>query len=90
MLEILTFWGDDFSVSCDLASDAPYQWLRRKAEPCNGTISDCYTVLEDETLQTLMLIPVEFGDEGEYRCRGNSTDVSAKVTIVGEYSTLLC
>lgn len=77
--------GANISISCNLTSNATEQWLWRKAEPCNVTMNDCYMILANKTLQ---LIPVEFGDEGEYQCRGKATNVSANITIVGEYSSL--
>ena len=86
--------GDNISIFCNITlTNAMYQWQWNDREndvfyPGSGSGMIGPTVdfmdLSNETSQILLFFPVEFGEQGEYRCVG----MDGGTTVISEIAWL--
>ena len=70
--------GENATLECDVISgtDLTYQWQKALGSDSNqmsgsgsgGLAMDLYSNLPGENMSSLAFTPVNFGDEGDYRC----------------------
>ena len=97
-LELFTAYGHVVILTCTVQIAPNYKWEKfneselEESSSASGIMimsSDGYQVVSNE--QELQLDPVQFGQEGVYRCVANTTMgevISNKITITSEYCML--
>ena len=76
---ILTSSGENVTLTCGVQDNPPgtFQW-----EKMNRT--GMFNPLANESERNLTLYPVEFGDEGTYRCIVNTSQFGEQISVIGK------